>query len=177
MKNPIKTLDPNLKGRDFVIGDLHGSYEALMNLLTNVNFDPEKDRLISVGDLVDRGPESQRCLGLLREPWFHAVLSNHEQMMLDAFRGRPMGAYWFMNGGAWGMEAWNTWQKNKAFVTNELDRPRPPTDAEQDLFDLIDLVDELPFLHRQHEGRSEVPRHPCRAATWPGDHRCRPRRP
>ena len=39
----------------FVVGDLHGCYTLLMNELDKVSFDPARDLLISVGDLVDRG--------------------------------------------------------------------------------------------------------------------------
>lgn len=146
MKHPIKTLEPNTEGRDFVIGDLHGALPCLLTLLEGVNFDKDKDRLISVGDLVDRGPASQECLELLYEPWFHCVLANHEQMMLEAFRGGYMGQFWLRNGGMWGAEALNTWRANQKHYTNELDRPRPPSDAEHRLFDLLDVVEELPFV-------------------------------
>src|SRR5690606_9957677 len=39
---------------------------------------------ISVGDLVDRGSENLECLGLLEEPWFHAVRGNHEELLLHS---------------------------------------------------------------------------------------------
>jgi len=50
--------DRNNEGRDFVIGDLHGCYDELKDKLLDVNFNEEVDRVFSVGDLVDRGPES-----------------------------------------------------------------------------------------------------------------------
>jgi serine/threonine protein phosphatase 1 len=79
----IKKLPENRIGRDFVVGDLHGCRELLDQLLEQAHFDPAADRLFSVGDLVDRDPDSMGCLRLLREPWFHAVLGNHEAMLLD----------------------------------------------------------------------------------------------
>lgn len=97
-----KILKANLEGRDYVIGDLHGAYSAFENLLKNLNFDKSKDRIISVGDLVDRGPDSYSCLQLLDEPWFHCVKSNHEEMMVSAFYGGSVGRYWVRNGGHWG---------------------------------------------------------------------------
>lgn len=103
MKNLVQTLDVNTGGRDFVIGDLHGCFELLCNLLTFVDFDIYNDRLISVGDLVDRGPDSLQCLQLLDKPWFHCVKGNHEQLMEDFLTGGPTGAWWFHNGGNW----WN----------------------------------------------------------------------
>lgn len=79
-----RVVKQNLVGRDFVIGDLHGCTLALEELLNHVRFDKSKDRLFSVGDLVDRGPDSIGALALLNERWFFAVLGNHEHMLRDA---------------------------------------------------------------------------------------------
>lgn len=76
-------LPRNAKGRDLVVGDLHG-HRALLELeLGRLGFDPTCDRVLSVGDLVDRGPESLTTLSLIEEPWFYAVLGNHELMLLN----------------------------------------------------------------------------------------------
>lgn len=133
----IKTLSANVVGRDLVIGDLHGCYHLLEVLLEHLSFDPLKDRLLSVGDLVDRGPESLRCLELLHEPWFHAVLGNHEQMLLEAFTGGPLGPYWELNGGRWGTTALRDWQARHERA--------PALDSEQ-VFDLLPKIAELPYL-------------------------------
>lgn len=74
--------DINTQGRDFIIGDLHGCRSMLDTLLEHVGFDAAKDRLFSVGDLVDRGPNSLECLDLLLEPWFYPVLGNHDAMLM-----------------------------------------------------------------------------------------------
>lgn len=76
-------LASNLRGRDLVVGDLHGHRFLLERELDRLGFDPASDRLLSVGDLVDRGPESIATLSLIEEPWFHAVLGNHELMLLN----------------------------------------------------------------------------------------------
>ena len=52
----------NERGRDFVVGDIHGMFSALENFLEELSFDPGRDRLFSVGDLIDRGPESDPVL-------------------------------------------------------------------------------------------------------------------
>lgn len=140
MKNPLKTFGPNLLGRDFVIGDLHGAMPAFRNLLRELHFDPTKDRMFSVADLVDRGPDSLDCLRLIHEDWFKPSLSNHEQMMIQAFTGGRMGQYWFMNGGAWGFEAWQKFKNENAGLSSLI------TDEEAELYELVSLADELPFL-------------------------------
>lgn len=76
-------LPKNTRGRDFVVGDLHGHRALLDRELERLGFDPTRDRLFSVGDLIDRGPDSFGTAALIREPWFHAVLGNHELMLLN----------------------------------------------------------------------------------------------
>jgi serine/threonine protein phosphatase 1 len=82
---PIRQLPENILGKDYVIGDLHGCYSLLERLLDAVKFDYVYDRLFSVGDMIDRGPDSLRCLELLTKPWFFAVQGNHELMMQECF--------------------------------------------------------------------------------------------
>ena len=71
-------LPVNTKGNDYVVGDIHGHAKKLLKQLDGIGFDATVDRLICVGDLIDRGPESIEALALLNEPWFFSVLGNHE---------------------------------------------------------------------------------------------------
>ncbi|UTH73638.1 metallophosphoesterase [Chromobacterium sp. IIBBL 290-4] len=98
----IKKLPRNQTGRDWVVGDIHGCFEQLRRLMDIVAFDPACDRLLSVGDLVDRGPDSPMVVEWLAQPWFHAVRGNHEQMALDAMRN-PLEDQerHLRNGGRW----------------------------------------------------------------------------
>ncbi len=85
----------------WVVGDLHGCYTNLMTQLGRVDFDPEQDLLISVGDLIDRGSENVECLELITMPWFRAVRGNHEQMMIDGLSAHGNVNHWVANGGGW----------------------------------------------------------------------------
>lgn len=76
-------ITANAKGRDLVVGDLHGHRSLLEKALDQIAFDPRRDRVLSVGDLIDRGPESLATLSLIDEPWFYPVLGNHELMLLN----------------------------------------------------------------------------------------------
>ncbi len=67
------TMTMNVRGRDFLVGDIHGYHDELMAALKELALDRARDRLICVGDLIDRGPKSMQCLELLREPWFFAL--------------------------------------------------------------------------------------------------------
>jgi serine/threonine protein phosphatase 1 len=93
--NPRVIAHPaNLQGRDFIVGDLHGHPDALRALMDHVGFDDDADRLFSVGDLVDRGPNSAGALDLLEAPWFYPVLGNHDAMLLATLNledSRAMG--------------------------------------------------------------------------------------
>lgn len=99
----VLRLPENTSGRDFIVGDIHGCTEAFWNLCREIEFDPACDRMFSVGDLIDRGPDSVGALALLRNPWFFATRGNHEQLMLDALvtLGTPEVEQWFGNGGEW----------------------------------------------------------------------------
>ena len=98
----IKRFDRNTAGRDFVVGDIHGCFTRLQNTLDQLGFDPAVDRLFSVGDLVDRGPECEKVLDWLQKPWFHPIQGNHEDMAIRFAKGNSMDRdnYW-QNGGSW----------------------------------------------------------------------------
>ncbi len=85
----------------YVVGDLHGCYNRLMSQLDELAFDRDQDLLISVGDLIDRGPQNIECLDLITEPWFKAVRGNHEQMAIEAVSGYGDVNMWCYNGGMW----------------------------------------------------------------------------
>ena len=70
----------NAAGRDFAVGDIHGCFAHLSRSLEAIGFDASVDRLFSVGDLVDRGPESDQVLEWLEKPWFHSICGNHDFM-------------------------------------------------------------------------------------------------
>lgn len=97
----IKHFAQNTAGRDLIVGDVHGCFSRLQAHLDALAFNPEVDRLFSVGDLVDRGPESELCLEWLAKPWFHAVKGNHEDMACMYALGHLDVHMYNMNGGAW----------------------------------------------------------------------------
>ena len=102
--NPSQNFSQNTEGQDYVVGDLHGHFDLLWEGLQKLDFDATVDRLFSVGDLIDRGPKSVECLELINAPWFHAVLGNHEDMMLCAMDNSEERYLWLLNGGNWHVE-------------------------------------------------------------------------
>jgi serine/threonine protein phosphatase 1 len=98
----------------YAIGDIHGELRKLEELLEHLPLASE-DRLVFIGDYVDRGPNSAQVLDLLVQirstrPGTFFLRGNHEQMMLDAlayFERKPgekpsqeVGLMWFLNGAA-----------------------------------------------------------------------------
>lgn len=103
----FRVLPRNDTGRDFFVGDLHGERALLDIALMTVRFDPTVDRVISVGDLLDKGANSPGCLALLDEPWFHYVAGNHERAFVQSIKtlvstgeftpAARMGNHWIAN--------------------------------------------------------------------------------
>lgn len=92
----------NLEGRDFIIGDLHGQINYLNKAFDIINFDKTKDRIFSVGDLIDRGSSSKEIIDLVNEDWIHPVYGNHEQLLIQCFDNDILQKQkWFPRGGAW----------------------------------------------------------------------------
>ena len=49
--------------RRLIIGDIHGCLDELQDLLRKIKLDEERDELIQLGDMIDRGPESWNFSG------------------------------------------------------------------------------------------------------------------
>jgi serine/threonine protein phosphatase 1 len=103
MHNLIQHFKKNIKGKDYVVGDIHGMFKHLYKTLQNIDFDFINDRLFSVGDLCDRGPDSPDIIQWLKYPWFIPVLGNHEEIILlyeakmyNDYDLKNVGASWWL---------------------------------------------------------------------------------
>mgnify|MGYP006083121225 CR=1 FL=1 len=65
-------------GNVYFVGDIHGYVDLFWEGLEQLNFDKEKDIVVALGDLVDRGSDSLNSLRLVNNPWFYSVAGNHE---------------------------------------------------------------------------------------------------
>jgi diadenosine tetraphosphatase ApaH/serine/threonine PP2A family protein phosphatase len=68
--------------RTFVIGDVHGCADELHTLLKRCRV-TESDRVIFVGDLIGRGPQSRQVLNIVREYRAQSVLGDYEAALLE----------------------------------------------------------------------------------------------
>lgn len=102
--------------RLFVVGDIHGCFDLLEVELAKVGFNKAQDTLVSVGDLVDRGPQSALAISYLEKSWFKAIMGNHEAMCHPSYGGSPWHC---MNGGDW----YNELPEPQKFVKPLLELP------------------------------------------------------
>jgi serine/threonine protein phosphatase 1 len=79
----------------FIIGDVHGCYDILMELVKQL---PPNSELAFTGDLIDRGPKSSAVIDFVKENNHYCVMGNHEDMCLLYHDGHD-GDVWSYNGG------------------------------------------------------------------------------
>jgi len=76
-------------GRTIVIGDIHGCYDELKDLLALVKLRPD-DSVIAVGDLIVKGPKNAEVLDrFIADDRFSAVIGNHDRALRQYWRGEP----------------------------------------------------------------------------------------
>lgn len=99
----IKYINGDDYSNIYVVGDTHGEYTQLKDKLKEVGFNYNTDLLIAVGDLVDRGKENEKCIGLLNEHWFTTIKGNHEDFCYKGMMDDHIKFYHRMhnNGGEW----------------------------------------------------------------------------
>lgn len=69
----------------YVISDVHGQFDALMEMLRVIKF-TEEDELYILGDVIDRGPKSIECIKwIMMQDNVLALLGNHELMLYDTY--------------------------------------------------------------------------------------------
>lgn len=102
----VVRLDDSID-RIYAIGDVHGRFDLLKELSSRIQADIEAQRytarVILLGDMIDRGPQSAHVLDWLVkegvEGGASAICGNHERMMLNFLDGADDGKMWLSNGG------------------------------------------------------------------------------
>ena len=80
------------KEKIFVIGDIHGCLSMLKELIKKIEWNPTNDRLIFLGDYIDRGDNSKGVIDFILQlkgnsHSIQCLIGNHEQMFLDYLSG------------------------------------------------------------------------------------------
>lgn len=98
-----------MPGRTIAIGDVHGCALALEAVLTAIGPQPD-DQIITLGDYIDRGPDSrgviERLLRLRDECRLTTLLGNHEVMLIEAVDSLPAFENWQRYGGRQMLESY-----------------------------------------------------------------------
>ena len=113
----------------YAIGDIHGCFNHLINLLDLVNPDLEKNKLVFVGDYLDRGPQASKVVDFIIDlkkkhnpENIICLMGNHERMFLDFLQGQEE-MFFILNGGAstavsyWGSH----WERSERLLPPEHD--------------------------------------------------------
>ena len=79
-----------MESRTIVVGDIHGCYDELMDLLDQLDFGAS-DRIVSVGDLVTKGPKNREVLELfMTDSRFATVIGNHDLALRRVWNGEEV---------------------------------------------------------------------------------------
>ncbi len=114
---------------EYVIGDIHGEIDKLKTIIEKINYDSTQDKLIFVGDYVDRGADSYEVYKYIKELDNDKnifIRGNHEEMMVDAVLNENKIDLWYHNGG----------QKTKVSFPNN-----------SELKNAAHFFDSLPYYH------------------------------
>ena len=97
--------------RIFIIGDIHGCLDMLKRMLDKIQWQPDKDRLIFVGDYIDRGDDPKGVVDYILEleklsSLIQCIVGNHEAAFLDYLSGKEKKLF-LMNGGYRTLESYD----------------------------------------------------------------------
>ena len=84
-----RVLPANARGRLVIVGDVHGCADEFELLLEKASFRRGVDTLVTVGDLVNKGPDSRRCVQIAMDNFAVGVRGNHEDNVLRHVDGMP----------------------------------------------------------------------------------------
>ena len=144
--------------RIFAIGDIHGCYDKMINIMETIPFQAERDRLVFLGDYVDRGDHSRQVVDYLVElkkkaPQTIFLLGNHEQMLLDFLDGEDMRPY-LMNGGQKTLESYKV---HKDSLSHRDPKTFFPADHLNFFYSLSDTFEAEDFFFVHAGLRSGIP--------------------
>ncbi|NLO96777.1 MAG: serine/threonine protein phosphatase [Peptococcaceae bacterium] len=112
------------KNRTLVIGDIHGCYDEFIELLNKANFDGKNDKLILLGDYIDRGKDSYRVIQTIKtlqkefgNDNIIALSGNHEDLAVEALKTQDY-FLWFYNGGGATLKSYRA---NKGDIFKDLE--------------------------------------------------------
>ncbi|MCH2206286.1 MAG: metallophosphoesterase [Lentisphaerales bacterium] len=83
----MSKTDLQKKSRTILVGDIHGCFDELQLLLEKVKYSKKSDRLISLGDLVHKGPKSHKVIDYFIKNDLEVIMGNHDWHLQQALKG------------------------------------------------------------------------------------------
>lgn len=106
--------------RTFVIGDIHGGYKGLVQVLERSGFDYDNDRLIQLGDVADGWSEVWECVEeLLKIKNLIAIRGNHDEWFNSFLTNGNHPVHW-LQGGYGTLTSYIRNSERKLFVNHEM---------------------------------------------------------
>jgi serine/threonine protein phosphatase 1 len=145
-----------MAGRTIAIGDIHGCANALEALLDAIRPAPE-DLVVTLGDHIDRGPDSrgvvERLIQLAGYSQLVSLQGNHEEMFANALRDRAAIRTWLECGGADTLRSYGWTLGTGRFLADWFPSPhlaflkscRPYYETETHVFVHAGIVPDLPL--------------------------------
>ena len=102
-----------MKSRIFAIGDIHGCFQSFKILIEDKIRFNTSDKLILLGDYIDRGTESKEVIDYILRLQQNGsdiipLLGNHEVMLLDAYDNKDKIPLWLYTGGIQTLKSFRT---------------------------------------------------------------------
>ncbi|MEN1681942.1 MAG: metallophosphoesterase family protein [Planctomycetota bacterium] len=150
-----------MPGRLIAIGDIHGCLTAFEALLEQVQPATE-DKVVTLGDYIDRGPNSRGVvdllMGLRTRCQLVAIKGNHEEMMLQVLAGEAPAPWWLRHGGVETLDSYG--------FTGDM--TAVPYDHVQFLRGCNDLhvVKDYFFTHANYDADASLQKQPVEAIRW-----------
>lgn len=106
--------------RIFTIGDIHGRFEALKQVLTKSKFNYNKDKLIVLGDVVDGGYDTFKVVNeLLKIKNLVYVLGNHDIWLMNYISDKSHPTIWLNQGGCNTLNSYGGKCKESDYIVDE----------------------------------------------------------
>ena len=89
---PVKDITKEVGDRRVIaVGDIHGCFDEFQEGLAQLNYKAGEDILISLGDLIDRGPKSfETVLFFMTTPLTYVLYGNHDERFARWLRGNKV---------------------------------------------------------------------------------------
>jgi serine/threonine protein phosphatase 1 len=148
-------------GRVIAIGDIHGCLAALECLLQAIQPTPI-DTIVTLGDYVDRGPDSkgviERLIALETQCQLKCLQGNHEEMMLRVVRDEQPPFNWLQHGGVDTLESYG-------FFGNLNVIPGSHLEFFSRMLDYFETEDHF-FVHANYNPRLPLDQQPIQTLRW-----------